>query len=202
MNPVNDQLPVSSAQAGWSARAVDADRHLLSELAASFAHELNQPLAAIAAYAEGAATLLRRDPGGTMQALGIVEAIAGQALRAGEVIRQLRGAVRPMPGTHASLDLNALVRAVQPLLQALATEHAVRLVVELRTPAPPVLVDAARLQTLLLLLYAGALETVDQLPPERRQVTIATDEGEYSVELSATHPGGTLFAVHLPRVPT
>ena len=201
MNTVNDQLPVSSAQAGWSARAVDADRHLLSELAAAFAHELNQPLAAIAAYAECAATLLRRDPAGTTQALGIVEAIAGQALRAGEVIRHLRGAVPPLPGTRSGLDLNALVRAVQPLLQALATQHAVRLVVELRTPAPPVLADAARLQTLLLLLFAGALETVAPLPVERRQVTIATDEGKHSVDLSATHPEGTLFAVHLPRVP-
>ncbi len=202
MNTPDDQ----PCNAGTQARVSDAppvtgaSRHVLSELAAGFAHELNQPLAAIAAYADGAATLLRRDPEHALQALGIIQAIAGQALRAGEVIQQLRGAARPLPQTGQPLDPNALVRTVLPLLQSLATQQNVELVMEFRTPAPAVRGDAARLQALLVLLFSSALDALAGLPAERRKVTISTDAGGCSVEVSATEPGGMLFQVQLPRV--
>lgn len=192
--------------AGTQARASDeslvitANHHVLSELAAGFAHELNQPLAAIAAYADGAATLLRRDPEHALQALSIIQAIAGQALRAGEVIQQLRGASRPLPQAVEPLDPNELVRTVLPLLQSLATRQNVGLLVEFRTPVPPVHGDAARLQALLVLLFSSALDTVTRLPAERRKVTISTDDGGSTVEVSATEPRGMLFQLHLPRV--
>jgi C4-dicarboxylate-specific signal transduction histidine kinase len=178
---------------------VDPDRHVLSDLATGFAHDLNQPLAAIAAYAEGAATLLRRDPSCAPQALHIIQAIANQAVRAGDVLQQLRVAARPLPQTHQPLDPNALVRAVLPLLQSLATQQAVRLAVEFRTPAPSVHGDASRLQALLVLLFASALDSLIRLPKDRRQVTISTEDSGDTVELSATGPQGMLFQVHLPR---
>jgi C4-dicarboxylate-specific signal transduction histidine kinase len=193
-------------EAGTQARVPDAppatvsDGLVLSELAAGFAHELNQPLAAIAAYAQGAATLLRRDPDHALQALDIIQAIAGQALRAGELIQQLRGAARPLPRRGQPLDPNALVRTVLPLLQSLATQHNVELVMEFRTPAPAVRGDAARLQSLLILLFSSALDAVNRLPEERRKVTISTDDGGCTVEVSATEPRGVLFQLQLPRV--
>ncbi|MEO8224081.1 MAG: histidine kinase dimerization/phospho-acceptor domain-containing protein [Gammaproteobacteria bacterium] len=179
---------------------IGVGQHVLNDLAAGFAHELNQPLAAIAAYAAGAATLLRREPGLPPQVLHIIQAIAGQALRAGAVVEQLRGAARPLPGPGLPLDPNALVRTVLPLLRSLASRQDVGLRLELRTPAPAVLGDASRLQAVLIMLFAGALETVSRLPAERRRVTISTDDGACTVELSAMEPGGTLFQVHLPRV--
>jgi C4-dicarboxylate-specific signal transduction histidine kinase len=178
---------------------VDADRHVLSDLATGFAHDLNQPLAAIAAYAEGAATLLRRDPSYAPQALSIIQAIANQAVRAGDVLQQLRGAARPLPQIGQPLDPNALVRTVLPLLQSLATQQSVRLAVEFRTPAPAVHGDASRLQALLVLLFASALDSMSLLPAERRRITIATEDSGGTVELSATGPQGLLFQVHLPR---
>ncbi len=202
MHTRHDQLPGGATQAAPAGNALSsaADRHVLSELAAGFAHEMNQPLAAIAAYAEGAATLLRRDPGHDLQALRIIQAISLQALRAGDVVQQLRGAARPLPQAGLPLDPNALVRTVLPLLQSLAAQQSVRLTVELRTPAPPVHGDAARLQAMLILLFGGALDTVSRLPAARQRVTISTDDGAGSVELSASEPQGMLFQVHLPRV--
>jgi C4-dicarboxylate-specific signal transduction histidine kinase len=201
MNTPDDQ----PCGAGTQARALEepmatgTDQHVLNDLAAGFAHELNQPLAAIAAYADGAATLLRRDPEHALQALGIVQAIAGQALRAGEVIQQLRDAARPQPQTGLPLDPNALLRTVLPLLQSLATQKDVGLVMELRTPVAAVHGDADRLQTMLVLLFSSALDTVTRLPADRRKVTIATDDGGCTVQVSATEPQGMLFQLHLPR---
>ena len=205
MGTRDDQLHKAGTQAapGAAGSPPDADQYILRDLAAGFAHELNQPLAAIAAYADGAATLLRRDASHAPQALNIVQAIAGQALRAGAVVQQLRGAARALPQSTMPLDPNALVRTVQPLLESLAAQQAVRLVVELRTPAPSVMGDADRLQALLVLLFGSALDTVTRLPADRRKVTIATDEGGgCTVELSATEPRGMLFQLHLPRVDT
>lgn len=199
----DDQLHKAGTQApdGAAASPTAADQYVLRDLAAGFAHELNQPLAAIAAYADGAATLLRRDSSHSPQALNIVQAIAGQALRAGAVVQQIRGAARALPQTTMPLDPNALVRTVQPLLQSLAAQQEVRLFVELRTPAPSVMGDADRLQALLVLLFGSALDTVTRLPADRRKVTISTDEsGGCTVELSATEPRGMLFQLHLPRV--
>ncbi len=202
MNMQNDQLHRVAAQAPVvpALPAIGADQHVLSDLAAGFAHELNQPLAAIAAYAAGAATLLRREANAPPQALHIVQAIAGQALRAGDVIEQLRGAARPLPGLGLPLDPNALVRAALPLLRSLASQQDVEVRLELRTPSPAVLGDASRLQAVLIMLFSGAVDAVARLPTERRRVTISTDHGAYTVELSAMEPGGTLFQVHLPRV--
>ena len=202
MHTRHDQLPGGAAQAAPAGHALTGttDRHVLSELAAGFAHEMNQPLAAIAAYAEGVATLLRRDPDHDLKALRIIQAISLQALRAGDVVQQLRGAARPLPQASLPLDPNVLVRTVLPLLKSLASQQRVRLTVELRTPSPPVHGDAARLQATLILLFGGALDAVARLPVARRRVTISTDDGARSVELSASEPHGMLFQVHLPRV--
>lgn len=202
MNAPDDQPCEAGTQARVSAEplVISSDGHVLNELAAGFAHELNQPLAAIAAYADGAATLLRRDPEHALQALGIIQAIAGQALRAGEAIQALRGATGPLPPSGQPLDPNALVRTVLPLLRSLATKHDVGLVMEFRTPAPAVRGDAARLQALLVLLFSSALDTVASLPADRRKVTISTDDGGCTVEVSATDARGILFQVNLPRV--
>lgn len=201
MHTDHDHLPGGATQAASAGNALAraADRHVLSELATGFAHEMNQPLAAIAAYAEGVATLLRRDPGHDHE-LRIIQAISLQALRAGDVVQQLRGAARPLPQANLPLDPNVLVRTVLPLLQSLAAQQRVRLTVELRTPSPPVHGDAARLQAMLILLFGGALDAVVRLPVARQRVTISTDDGASSVELSASEPQGMLFQVHLPRV--
>jgi C4-dicarboxylate-specific signal transduction histidine kinase len=201
MTDRNDQLQSanSQGQALGGPLTTDHDRHVLSDLATGFAHDLNQPLAAIAAYADVAATILRRDPGAAAQALEIVQAIAHQAVRAGDVLQQLRTAARALPETGMPLDPNALVRTVMPLLQSLATQQSVALSVELRTPAPTVHADASRLQSLLVLLFASALDNVIRLPAERRKVTISTEDDGCTVELSASEPEGVLFKVHLPQ---
>jgi len=201
MTDRHDQLRSADSQgpAVDGPLTADHDRHVLSDLATGFAHDLNQPLAAIAAYADVAATILRRDPSSAAQALEIVQAIAHQAVRAGDVLQQLRTAARALPETGMPLDPNALVRTVMPLLQSLATQQSVGLSVELRTPAPTVHADASRLQSLLVLLFASALDNVIRLPAERRKVTISTEDDGCTVELSASEPEGVLFKVHLPR---
>jgi C4-dicarboxylate-specific signal transduction histidine kinase len=164
-------------------------RCLLRELASGFAHELNQPLAAIAAYAEGAATLLRREPTQTAKTIEIVEEITRQALRAGDAIQRVRGNVRPLPVHRAAADCNALIQEMLPLIEPLAQHHDIRLIVDLSSPLPQVHGDGPRLQGLLLFLFRNAVDAVSDLPAEQRRVTITTSSDETSVELAVTDSG-------------
>lgn len=164
-------------------------RCLLRELASGFAHELNQPLAAIAAYAEGAATLLRRDPTQAGKAVEIVEEITRQALRAGDAIQRVRGNVRPLPVNRAAADCNEIIRDMLPLIEPLAQHHGIRLIVDLSSPLPQVQGDSLRLQGLLLFLFRNAVDAVSELPAGRRRVTIATTSDEACVELAVTDSG-------------
>lgn len=164
-------------------------RCLLRELASGFAHELNQPLAAIAAYAEGAATLLRRDPTQVGKAVEIVEEISRQALRAGDAIQRVRGNVRPLPVHRAAADCNALVQEMLPLIEPLAQHHNIRLIVNLSSSLPQIHGDGPRLQGLLLFLFRNAVDAVIDLPAARRQVTISTSSDAASVELAVLDSG-------------
>lgn len=202
MGTPDHQLPGAAMQALTSGASpmTGSDVYLLRDLAAGFAHELNQPLAAITAYADGATALLRRDPDQALQALGIIQAISGQALRAGEVVRQLRSVAGPFPPDGLPVDLNSLVRTTLPLLESLAADRSVQLSVELRTPLAAVMASPTRLQALLILLFGNALDALDDLPAAGRRVTICTEDGGSTIELSATGPRGALFQLHLPRV--
>ncbi|MCE7901747.1 MAG: hypothetical protein DYH20_03600 [Gammaproteobacteria bacterium PRO9] len=204
MDTPDHQLPGAVMQAVTTGAGpmTGSDVYLLRDLAAGFAHELNQPLAAITAYADGATALLRRDPDRALQALGIIQAISGQALRAGEVVRQLRSVAGPVPPDGLPVDLNGLVRTTLPLLESMAADRSARLAVELRTPLVTVVANPTRLQALLILLFGNALDSLDGLPAAERRVTICTDDGGSAVELSATQARGTLFQLHLPRTPS
>lgn len=191
MDNHDHQLRQSSAQIDRVLeQVVDVTyRCLLRELASGFAHELNQPLAAIAAYAEGAATLLRREPTQTAKAIEIVEEIARQALRAGDAIQRVRGNVRPLPVHRAAADCNALIQEMLPLIEPLAQHHNIRLIVDLSSPLPQIHGDGPRLQGLLLFLFRNAVDAVRDLPVERRQVTIATTSDPTSVEIAVIDTG-------------
>src|SRR5690606_11952143 len=66
----------------------------MGEMAAGLAHEINQPLAAIVNYATGSARRLRDQPGDVAAVLPVIDHIAAEALRAGEIIRRLRHLIR------------------------------------------------------------------------------------------------------------
>lgn len=191
MTSPDDQPGRASAQADRRRELVLANYYqcLLRELASGFAHELNQPLAAIAAYAEGAAGLLRREPADAAQALEIVQEIARQALRAGDAIQRVRNAVRTGNPERQLLDANALVQDSLSLLAPLARESGVQVRTVLAPGPAPLDGDPARLQTLLMVLFHNAVDAVAGLPESARQVTISVaGDGDW-VELAVSDLG-------------
>ena len=146
----------------------------LGEFASAVAHELNQPLAAIATYNHSCMRMLQSgkpDPEQLLQAMHICR---DQAKRAARIIQRLRGLLRHPGPALAAQDLNALVAAVLELAEPGAREAGVTFE-RVLSPQPPVVrADGLLIEQAALNLVRNAVEAVQDLPPERRRITVAT----------------------------
>lgn len=151
----------------------------LGEMAAGIAHELNQPLAAITNYAHAAQrfahtlALDRIDTDGDIRAA--LEQIASQALRAGEIIRRLRGLVQNRETQKEPSDLNALAREVIGFVQSELRLREIKLTMNLAENIPTVLLDRIQIQQVLLNLLRNAIEALEDRPPAQRRIEITTE---------------------------
>ncbi len=148
----------------------------LGEMAAEMAHELNQPLGAIANYAHGCS---RRIGTGTadMDTIQMVfDNIAEQAERAGKIIHRLRSLVARREPEMVITDLNRLIREVLELHASESEQRQIILKLELTPQLPPIRVDAIQVQQVLLNLIRNSIEALSDLPQERRHLTLFTQE--------------------------
>jgi two-component system sensor kinase FixL len=165
----------------------------MGEMAAGISHELNQPLAAIANYAQACVRLLRQPAADIPEVTGALEQIAGQALRAGEIIKRIRSLVRNEDVRRELQDINELIRDVHGLLASDARVHDGRLALDLGMQLPRVMVDGVQIQQVLMNLVHNAFEAQgpehDGAPFEVRIATRLTDTADVEVSVSDMGPG-------------
>ena len=162
----------------------------MGEMAAGIAHELNQPLTAIASYAQACDWLLARGSTDTAEIRDALQQITAQGLRAGEIIRRLRNLVRTPDTERVLADCNGLVEELRGLALTDARVHNVRLQLELAPDLPQVLVNRVEIQQVVLNLVRNAIEALENVPPESRDILLRTAAGaEDSVEISVTDTG-------------
>src|ERR1044071_1720554 len=162
----------------------------MGEMAAGIAHELNQPLTAIASYAQACDWLLARGSTDTAEIRDALQQITAQGLRAGEIIRRLRNLVRTPDTQRVLADCNNLVEELRGLALTDARVHNARLELELAPNLPAVLVNRVEIQQVVLNLVRNAIEALEGVPPERRDITLRTANGpDDTVEISVTDTG-------------
>ncbi|MGP3724642.1 two-component system sensor histidine kinase NtrB [Cereibacter sphaeroides] len=133
----------------------------LGEMASTLAHELNQPLAAIASYAAGAANLLRQERADPALLSSALAKLSHQADRAGQIIRRIQDLVRKREPRFSALDLATVVRETAGFLEADARVRGVRIAVDV-APAPLVLADRILLEQLLINLMRNGIEAMGE----------------------------------------
>jgi two-component system sensor kinase FixL len=145
----------------------------LGEMASTLAHEINQPLTAIANYLKGCRRILQRMEGQDVAMLeGAVSQAADQALRAGQVIRHLREFVARGESERHIEGLPKLIEEASALALVGAREEGIRVSFRLDPNAPLVLADRIQIQQVLLNLIRNAIEAMQGSP--RRELVIAT----------------------------
>nr|WP_043750810.1 PAS domain S-box protein [Methylobacterium nodulans] len=164
----------------------------LGEMASTLAHEINQPLTAIASYLKGCRRLLQRMQGPEVPLLAdAVGQAADQALRAGQVIRHLREFVARGESERHIEGLPKLIEEASALALVGAKERGVRVTFAFDPDAPLVLADRIQVQQVLLNLIRNAIEAMQETP--RRELVVRTRarpaEGLVEIVVSDTGTG-------------
>ena len=164
-------------------------QHAVGAMASAFAHELNQPLTAIASYSDASLRLLRAGRGEDPALAHNLEQSALQAQRAAQIVRQVRAFLRRGEIETTPEDLNELVRDV---LAQIAADAAAAIHIDVSTgDVPPVLIRRIAVERVLLNLLQNALEAAhDAGAPAMIKVRTAVNEaGLAQVTVEDTGPG-------------
>jgi two-component system sensor kinase FixL len=159
----------------------------MGEMASGISHELNQPLTAIANYAQACVRLLAVPNPDLSDVRDALEQIAGQALRAGEIIRRLRSLVRKRETQREHSDVNELIRELNLLARADARSNDVRIILELAADLPPVSLDRIQMQQVMLNLVRNSIDALEAIPAADREIIIrsgASTTGDVFVEIA------------------
>jgi len=149
----------------------------LGELTASFAHEINQPLAAIVTNAQATRRLLdgeRAKPAITDALTDIAE----EAKRASQIIRKLRTLFRKEHAERTVVDINTLITDVVSLLRADLQRRTISVSLALAETVPPVLGDSVQLQQVMLNLVVNACEAIAATEGASREILVETRRAE------------------------
>ncbi|WP_123070478.1 ATP-binding protein [Massilia aurea] len=167
----------------------------LGELAASIAHEVNQPLAAVSTNGNACLRWLNRPEPDLLEARLALDRILADTCRASEVIKRIRALARKGEALRLPLDVNTLLRDTAALVQRELSNHRIVLELNLAPGLPPVEGDAVQLQQVVINLLMNAMQAIDGAAPEwlRRQqrIVLSTrlDGGQVEIEVADSGPG-------------
>ena len=173
----------------------------VGEMASGIAHELNQPLAAIANYAQACDRLLARGDADLEEVGNALKEITTQAVRAGDIIRRLRGLAHHPNGPREPTDVNELILELTDLVLFDARAHDVNYRVELSEGLPLIDLYRSQIQQVILSLIRNAIESLAETDGTPREVVTRTaraHEGDIVVTVCDTGPGVSSAA--LPRL--
>jgi PAS domain S-box-containing protein len=161
----------------------------LGELAASIAHEINQPLAAIVANAEACLSWLGRAPPDLGAARRSVEWIIDDGNRAGEVIRRVRALAKKADTETALLDINVVLEEVAALVARELASQMVVLRMELAPALPLISGDRVQLQQVIINLVINGIEAMQSATNGLRELLIRSLQDERGVVVTVTDRG-------------
>jgi C4-dicarboxylate-specific signal transduction histidine kinase len=148
----------------------------MGELAASIAHELNQPLGGIVVSGDACLRWLAAKPPNLDEVLQAVEAIIRDGTRASGVLVRIRGLLRRGEGLRERSDINDVVREVIALSDGELRRNGVSLRTEMPEDLPPVVVDRILMQQVILNLIMNAMEAMRAVSDRVRVLRIRTEE--------------------------
>jgi PAS domain S-box-containing protein len=147
---------------------------MLGELSASLAHELNQPLTAILSNSQAGSRFLASPVPNVTEVREVLQDIANDTKRAGEVIRQMRKLVKKHELQFEALDLNPMIHDVVRLLHSDMVIRKVQIALDFQNELPAVRGDAVQLQQVLINLLLNAFDVMKEVPQAEAAVCVRT----------------------------
>ena len=164
----------------------------LTEATSALAHEINQPLAAIASYNDACLRLLANETMDRAELVHAIEKSRGQAIRAGNIVTRMRDFVHSKHPQPVLCELNAIVREAIELMEARIEDYCVVVNVVLGEDLPPILADRFLLEQVVVNLLENAVDAMRPLAQARRRLTVSTGRqsaGAITVSISDNGEG-------------
>jgi two-component system sensor kinase FixL len=163
---------------------------ILGELTAGIAHEINQPLTAIAAYADAGCKLIEQlDEAEASNLRSVCERIGGQARRAGEVVQRLRGLVRTGKVSKARHDLNQIIEHILLLFEFELKRSGTELIFHSAEALDPMYVDEIQIQQILVNLVKNGLDAITEAGRVDGRVEIHVEQQGLEVKIAVEDNG-------------
>lgn len=166
----------------------------MGEMAASIAHELNQPLTALTANAYACREWLRAMPANVERASSTAERIVQESMRASEVVKRVRSLFRKEIDSRDVVDINRLIQEMVRLLHDDAVRREISVHVDLEPMLPPVKADAVQVQQVLLNLATNGMDAMMTQTTGRDLTISSRRNGEMEVEIEVKDCGGGVNA--------
>ncbi len=166
----------------------------MGEMAASIAHEINQPLAAIVNNANASLRWLGQDPPNVTRARSALERVVGDGARASEVISSIRALLEKSGQERVELDVNDLIREVMTFVRADLRNHGIAVQTKLAEGLPLVSAVRIQLQQVLLNLIANASESMAAVGDRARVLTVRSQKTDGCGILIAVEDSGAGIA--------
>jgi two-component system sensor histidine kinase DctS len=161
----------------------------VGEMASTIAHELNQPLSAIASYITGSLNLLADGETGRGEVQEALRKAGQQTQRAGRIIRRVHDFVRKSEPTRTAVRVNSVVEEAVAFAEAEARKRRVRIVPRLAEQDPEVQADPLLLQQVVLNLVRNAMDAMAATPVAEREIRVTTEAGPEGVRVSISDRG-------------
>ncbi len=172
----------------------------LGQLTASIAHEVNQPLAAVANAAAACQRWLDRPTPDLDEARSAVGWITRETNRASEVIRRVRALANRTSIEKAPLDVNDIVREAIALVQRELISHGVSLQTEFAPALPVILGDRVQLQQVIINLVMNSIEAMQSLTDRPRELVVRSGQRETQALVSVTDSGDGIATENADRL--
>src|SRR5258705_31601 len=150
----------------------------VGELAASIAHEINQPLAAVATYAGAAHLWLQRDPPNVERARDALQHTMQESEHAGAIVARVRALLKKAPPRTEAVDINEVILEVLDLSRNELQRNGVSIRTQLATGKPLVRGDRIQLQQVVLNLILNAVDAMSEPGTSPRELSIASRSEE------------------------
>lgn len=164
--------------------------NMLGEVTAGIAHELNQPLSAIASRCAAAKNRINHDTPDLDKIKRALDSIEEEAIRSGEIIKQLRSLVKRQENQFETIDLNALLETCLKFIKMEGLFNNSCICTNITKHLPAVIADPIQIQQVLLNLIHNANDAMQDLPSQERCLTItAIQHDDSAVQISVSDNG-------------
>jgi PAS domain S-box-containing protein len=166
----------------------------IAELSASIAHEVNQPLAAVAANAEACMQWLSSSPPNIHKASIAAERIRRDGAAAAEVVRRVRSLFKQEAPTIVPLQIHVVIGEVLRLLRNARGRQKIEIATHFEKGLPMVAADKLQIQQVIMNLVMNAIEAMDDTATERRKIVVSVrrcDDGQVIIEIQDEGKGLT-----------